>query len=507
MLERGSWQQRWPADLLVLVAGAVLPLAFAPFGWWPLALLALAVLVSLTLHAGTGRSLWRGYLFGLGWFGVGVSWVYVSIRLFGNATTGLSIAITGLLILVLSLYPVLIIWLVRRLSAGGQRTGLLLVFPAAFTLVEWLRGWLFTGFSWLEPGYAFIDTPLALLAPLTGVMGMTFVVVLTAGLLVMVLGREFRTGDRLFGLALIAMIWGTCLLVDLPHYSRPSGEPLKVALMQGNIPQHRKWLPEERTPTLAMYRAMTEQHWDRDIIVWPETAVPAFEDQVTDYINAMHYASQLSSTTLMTGIVTRESHGERYYNALIALGNADRGAESVYAKQHLVPFGEYLPLKALLDPLLDFLEIPMSDFSAGDRKKPVIAAGRYMAGASICFEAAFGEDIRTALPEAHYLVNISNDAWFGDSLAPHQHLQKARMRALETGRYLLRSTNTGISAIIEPDGRVQAMSRQFEREILTGSIQPMQGSTPFVRLGYWPVLGISFLILLGSGWLRRKRPH
>lgn len=505
MTESRGWQQHWPADIVVLVAGAILPLAYAPLGWWPLAVVSLVILVLFTLKVGLGRAFWRGWLFGLGWFGVGVSWVFISVRLFGNSGTLFSVGITALLISVLSLYPALAVWLVRRLSSGKPGFELLLLFPASWVFTEWLRGWLFTGFAWLEPGYAFIDTPLAVLVPITGVTGVTFVVILTASSIVLLLGKGHSKLNRFRGASSLFVVWGLALFIQPPVFYKPDGDILKVALMQGNIPQQRKWLPEERQPTLSMYRTMTEQHWDKDIIVWPETAVPAFEDQVTDYLDTMHFAAQLSSTSLLTGIVVRESHGDRYFNALIALGNASRGAESIYKKQHLVPFGEYLPVKFLLDPLLDFLQIPMSNFSAGGREKPLIRAGQYMVGASICFEVAFGDDVRAALPEAHYLVNISNDAWFGDSLAPHQHLQKARMRALETGRYLLRSTNTGISAIIGPDGRVQASSNQFERHILIGTIRPMQGSTPFVRLGYYPVLILSLILLVLAGWRKKHQ--
>ena len=487
------------ADLLVLFCGALLPLAYAPFGLWPLLLIAFAVLFLFTSTTSSGRALWRGYLFGLGWFGVGVSWVYVSVRLFGNANAPLAGLITALLVLVLACYPLLAVWLTRALTTAKSRFMPVLVIPAAWVLVEWLRGWLFTGFPWLEPGYAFIDTPLSAFAPLAGVLSVTYLAILSATLLALLFRAGAATLDRVLAVIILAVVWLGVSLIEIGNFTTPQGKPLTVALVQGNIPQHRKWLAAERVPTLAMYRKQTERHWDKDIVIWPETAVPAFEDQVMDYLNAMHTAAQVTSTQLLTGIVVRESHGDRYFNAMVSLGNTDRGADTIYKKQHLVPFGEYLPLAFLLDPLLDFLEIPMSDFSAAEQAGSQIKLGHYQAGASICFESVFSHAIRDALPDAAYLINISNDAWFGDSLAPHQHLQITRMRALETGRYLLRSTNTGISAIIEPDGQIQARTAQFKQEVLTGIIQPLQGSTPFVRWGYYPILLFSLLLLVLAG--------
>jgi len=492
----------WKSDAIVLLGGMVLPLAFAPFGWWPIAILSLLLFQLVIYQDGVGRALWRSMLFGIGYFGVGVSWVYVSISLFGNATPLLAAAITFLLILVLSGYLVLAVFLIRKYATQGFIA--LLVLPVVWVLVEWLRGWLFTGFGWLDIGYAFIDTPVAAYGPYLGVLGISFLVMLSASSLFWLLNKQASTGLRISSAVIALAIWLLPILVTFPDQTQVDKEPVSVALLQGNIPQHIKWLKSQRQPTLNLYREMTEAHWDKQLIVWPETAIPAYEDQVFDYLETLHTAAQLSQTSIMLGMPVRESHGDRYFNALGVLGNAHRGPESLYQKQHLVPFGEYLPLRFLLGPMLDFLQIPMSNFSAGEAGKPLVTAGQHQVGAFICFEIAFADDVRQALPEAAYLVNISNDAWFGASLAPYQHLQMARMRALETGRYVLRATNTGITAIIDIRGDIQSILTPFENGILTGNIQPMQGSTLYARYGDYPLLVLLSVILLAAFVVGRR---
>ena len=488
----------WKSDAAALLGGILLPFAFAPFHWWPVAIVSL-LLFQVTLYADSlGRALWRALLFGMGYFGIGISWVFVSISLFGNATPPLAGAITALLILVMSGYLLLTTLLARKLQADGPVN--LLVLPFVWTLVEWLRGWLFTGFGWLGIGYAFTDTPVAAYAPFVGVLGISFLVLLSSSLLLVMLGRASSIFARGFAGGFILFIWVMPLLIEFPPGTQMEQQPIQVALLQGNVPQHRKWQPSERQPTLDWYQRHSETHWDKQLIVWPETAIPAFEDQVADFLRALDGAARLQNTHIMLGIPVRETHGSRYYNALGVLGNPERGPESLYLKRHLVPFGEYLPFKALLDPVLGFLEIPMSNFSAGEMSKPLVTVGKYQAGVFICFEIAFAGEVREALPEAAYLVNISNDAWFGDSLAPAQHLQMARMRALETGRYVLRATNTGISAIIKPDGNLQQVLPQFQSGVLAGTIQPAHGATWYSRLGDYPILVVVMIFL--AGWWR-----
>lgn len=485
----------WKGDTLSLIAGAVLPLAFAPFSWWPVVILSFLLLLACIQNISATRAAWRGYLFGIGYFGIGVSWVYVSIRLFGNATTPLAIVITSLFILILSIYTALAIWAVRKLLADNASAALLPVFPAAWVLIEWLRGWLFTGFGWLQVGYAFVDSPLAEYAPWFGTLGVGYLALIGVTAIFIALSANTRAWMKVISLALTIVIWGIPIWTELPIHARTDGDTLEVALVQGNVPQYIKWHKSQRQPTLDKYRQMTERHWDKDVIVWPETAIPAFRKDISTYLDAIHDAARLSDTVLMTGLPVREESGN-YYNALTVLGNADHADHTTYLKRHLVPFGEYLPLKFLLEPILGYLQIPMSDFSSGTQKKPLVQAAEHTVGVLICYEIAFAGDVMQALPEAGYLVNISNDAWFGDSLGPHQHLQITRMRAIETGRYILRATNTGISAIIEPTGRIQTRLTGSEQGVLTGRIHTVTGQTPYSRYVDYPLVAVLTVMLL-----------
>ncbi len=492
----------WKADVLSLIAGALLPLAFAPFSWWLVVIVSLLLLLMSIQNVSATRAAWRGYLFGIGYFGIGVSWVYVSIRLFGNATTPLAATITLLFILVLSAYTALAIWVVRKLTADAPPAVLLLVFPSVWILTEWLRGWLFTGFGWLQIGYAFVDSPLAEYAPWFGTLGIGYLVLITVTAIFMMLSAGINKQMKAISLALTIGIWGVPMAMDLPTYTRMDGDAINVALVQGNVSQYIKWRKSQRQPTLNMYHQMTEQHWDKDVIIWPETAIPAFKRDVSTYLDAIHHAARLSDTILMTGLPIRGQNGD-YYNALTVLGSTNLKDKATYLKRRLVPFGEYLPLKFLLEPVLGYLEIPMSDFSAGSQEKPLIKAAEHQVGVLICYEIAFAGDVMEALPEASYLVNISNDAWFGDSLGPHQHLQITRMRAIETGRYILRATNTGISAVIEPTGRVQASLANTRRGVLAGQIHSVNGQTPYSHYADYPLIAVLSVMLLLARYIRR----
>ncbi len=288
------------------------------------------------------------------------------------------------------------------------------------------------------------------------------------------------------------------------QWSQQVADPIKVALIQGNIPQHKKWDIDQLLPSLSLYANRTKENFGVGLIVWPETAVSAFQYQVDEaFLQPLEAALKKQGTELVFGVVRLDEDGNRYYNAMVAMGKQ----RDHYYKRHLVPFTEYLPLKSLLWSFVDFFSIPMSDFTAGSKAKPLMQVGDHQVGMSICYEDAFGGEMAQAIPEAAYLINASNDAWFGDSLAPHQHLQIARMRALETSRYLLRSTNTGISAIVGPQGELVASSPLLEEAVVQGEIQPMSGSTPYARFGNLPILTLmSLLLVIGfpSAYLKSR---
>ena len=501
-------------DVLALVGGLLLPLAFAPFNWFPLAVLAPAIVFSLWSDAAPCRAAWRGFLFGLGMFGVGVSWVYVSMHNFGNMPAPLAAFATLLFVIGLSLYPALLGWLQawmmekarkknRITPVMAQRIHILLLLPSLWVLFEWLRGWFLSGFPWLNLGYSQIGWPLAGFSSWMGVYGVSFACSVSAGLLVLAV-REQRKRWSHYIVALL-VLWVAGWLAGQVQWTRPVDGPLRVALVQGNVPLEIKWNPNTITTILQRYRRLSIDADDAELIIWPEAALPFYFDQIDPgYLHELTRLAQDRKQDFLIGILERErpTSGSAYYNAVVSLG----GKQAIYRKQHLVPFGEFLPLKGLFGWLINYLHIPMSDFSADKGvPTPLTAAGQKI-GVSICYEDAFGEEVIQVLPQATLLVNVSEDAWFGDSLAPHQRLQMARMRALETGRPMLRAANTGPSAAIDHRGEVFARSPQFETHLLRTQVQPMQGATPYVRTGNWVIVPfMAGLVVFGLIMLTRRQ--
>ncbi|MFN2308814.1 MAG: apolipoprotein N-acyltransferase [Gammaproteobacteria bacterium] len=487
-----------------LALGAAMPFGFAPFGWFPLPVITLAALFLLLQNRAPASAGRIGLAFGLGMYGVGLSWIHISIHYYGGSPLPVAMGAAALLAVLMGLYPALLAYAVARLGVPGA-VSLLLVLPAGWVLSEWLRGGLFTGLPWLNIGFTQIDGPLAGFAPLLGIYGMAWLVALSAGALAWTLvGRGPARG---LGPLLLAGFWLAGAGLASIDWTRPAGAPLRVSLIQGNIPQDLKWAPEQQRATLEKYLDLTRPEWyaqgthKSDLVVWPETAIPAFHHEVeAEFLAPLSHEARRAGSDLLTGIPVLDRERWLYYNAVIALGQE----EGAYYKHHLVPFGEYLPLRKLLGSLLQVMPLPVADFSAGSLDQPLLQAAGYPVGVSICYEIVFGDQIITQLPQAAYLVNVSNDAWFGDSLAPHQHLEMARMRALETGRYLLRATNTGISAIIGPDGGVRVRSAQFETAVVRGEIEPRTGATPYVRWGDWPVIIAALCVFVAAGWWRGK---
>ncbi len=488
----------WRGDLIAILAGAATPLAFSPIALWPLAIIAVSAQLTLWLFSTERRAAWRGLLFGLGYFSVGISWVFISIHYHGYVGMALSLFLTLALILVMALFPMLLGYFLacyfpKGFESRATRYKLLLVFPAGWLLMEWIRGWFMTGFPWLSLGYSQTDSPLAGFAPLLGVYGVSWAVVFSAALLV---GLLFDRVGRIFYLAMLVLLWLIAAVFTTVDWTAPSGAPIKVALLQGNIPQDLKWHPDVRLPTIELYTELSRDNWDADLIVWPETALPTFYHEAESFLYDFELEAREHNTDLLIGMLTLDQDKRQYYNTMLSIG-AERGQ---YHKNHLVPFTEYLPLKSLLGGVVAFMQVPMSDFSkGGSEQKPLKVANQY-AGISICFEDAFGEEVINALPQATLLVNVSNDAWFDDSWAPPQHLQMARMRALETGRPMLRATNTGMTAIIEAKGEIIKAAPQFQVTSISDTIQPRSGMTLYAITGNWLVVLLALTAVGVSVW-------
>jgi apolipoprotein N-acyltransferase len=503
---------RW---IVAALAGAACVPGFAPFRVAPLPVVALAVLFALwsgyllrdderaaAAPPGPRATAATGFAFGLGYFLTGTSWVYVSLHTFGGMPAALTAVSTFAFCAVVACYPALAGWLAAHVSAratGARHAGalrLLLVLPACWTVGELLRGYLFTGFPWLGLGYSQAPgSPLAGFAPVLGSYGVTWLAATLAGALALATCQAIARDVRglvlpvVVGLAVIAA--GAALRTI--EWTAPAGAPVTVALLQGNVAQARKFDAEVLPSIFRQYREMVERA-DARLVVLPETAFPVFLHQVEpDYLDALTKKAIERDGDVLFGVAIADPQARAYFNAVVSTGASPPQA---YRKSHLVPFGEYLPWRPVFEWVLDVLQIPMADFTPGRIDPPTIDVAGQRLALSICYEDAFGVEMRRQLPQATMLVNVSNDAWFGDSLAAEQHFQLAQMRALESGRMMLRANNTGVTAIIGADGTTVGRLPGFVNATLSGVAQGRSGATPYVRIGDWGIAAIVLGILL-----------
>jgi apolipoprotein N-acyltransferase len=472
---------------LSFLAGAATVLAFAPLALHPLAFLTLAFLLHTWIDAPPRRCAWSGFWFGLGFYGAGVSWVYVSLHTFGGMPGPLAAFATAGYCAFLALFPAAAGWLQARVPARESVRACLLI-PATWVLFEWMLSWILTGFPWLALGYTSAGWPLQGYAPLGGVYAISFLMVSVAGLLWLIARRERALA---YAVTALAVLGGGEALRHV-SWTEPAGAPVNTALLQGNIEQEMKFRPERAPKILETYAQLAEGTNAR-LIVFPETALPAFFDRIHPaYIARLEAAAKRNDGDLLLGVPYRSGRDE-YYNSVLTLGVSPNQA---YHKVHLVPFGEFIP------PgwgwILRWLSIPLSDFNRGAAGQPPLAVAGQRVALNICYEDAFGDEIAQRATEATLLVNVSNVAWFGDSLAPAQHLHMARLRAIESGRQYLTATNTGITAAIDRDGRVLKRLPQFTEARLEIAAQGYSGATPYLRLRDWPIVLLSLAILGGA---------
>ncbi|WP_446808252.1 apolipoprotein N-acyltransferase [Methylomonas sp. 2BW1-5-20] len=470
--------------------GALLTSAFAPYDYAYAAIAALIFVYWVWCQQTPKRAALTGYLFGLGLFGSGIWWTYISIHDFGGGDPYSAVALTALLVGVWALFPALTGWLIAKTSVWSGLWLRIIAAAVAWVAVEYFRGyWLLNGFPWLQIAYSQISTPLAGFAPLIGVYGVGFLLALSAFAVVEILRDKVHV---MACLPVLLAIWSGGWYLQSVSWTRAAGAPITITLVQGNIGQDNKWQNSQQLNTLRLYRTLTEQHWDSDVIIWPETAIPAFLSQVqAAYIDPLQQAAHEHGAELVVGLPS-EGQGKDYYNSVMTLGEKP----ALYHKNHLLPFGEYLPLQPLSGWILDKLQIPLGDFAVGGDRQALLTAGGHAFVTTICYEDVFGELVARQIADAGYIVNLTNDAWFGDSSQPHQHMQMAQMRALETGRYLVRATNTGVTGFVGPDGTLLKQAPLFTTTTLTDRIVPMSGVTPYVWLGDKGLFALLAMLLL-----------
>ena len=496
------------------VAGFTLVLAYAPFSLWCLTLFIPALWFKIIEGVSVRVATKQGFLFGLGWFCSGISWVHVSIDQFGGLPLAISLLLMLLLCLYLALFPALACYLSARLSHNKQLN--LWILPALWLISEYCRSVFLTGFPWLSLGYSQIDGPLAVYAPIIGEIGITCLILIINILLFNILFKEkfhlsFLSSRYAVSLASIMVL--TFGLQNIT-WVEPTGKTVKTALVQANIAQDIKWAPEQEWPTMLKFLDLTRVNYDAELIIWPESAVPSWEPAVQDYLHTVNSSANLNNSAIITGILNYDNQTNDYFNALIVLGNKhNKDGEGDYSynhknryyKNHLLPIGEFVPFGDILRPLAPFFNLPMSSFSRGSYVQPNLIANDLHILPLICFEIAFPRQLAANFTdETNLLLTVSNDAWFGDSHGPHQHLEIARMRALEFGRPLLRSTNNGVTAVVDHQGKIIKTIPQFEEAVLKAEINLVSGITPYSQFGGFINWFIPFLVLLINFLMRKK---
>ena len=535
------------ALLAALACGALLPLTLAPFDWWPLGLVSIGGWYWL-LNRSAAPPWALGFAYGLGKFGVGVSWVYVSIHTHGNASPPLAALLVLIFVAGMSFFTLaharLYAWLrvdrpsveERRCapSEGGtpsirpsieavppdrgrpalapNRRGLkewtaalsnAWLFAASWVAFEWVLTWFLTGFPWLYPGYGHLQTPLANLLPVGGVSLASLGIVVTACFLASALFDRHRPAIRAGATAIAAAPWLAGLALSGAQWVEPAATR-SAALVQGNVDQAVKWSRENRMPIVNRYLGLTEPHWGRDLILWPEAAITLFEHEAAPWLQSWNERGQASGSSLVLGIPSVESTvdgGHQFQNAALAIGQG----EGRYAKRRLVPFGDYVPFEGILRGLIEFFDLPMSRAAPGPWKQQPLTLGEDRAAMAICYEIAYANLTRSSAAEADLLLTITNDTWFGRSIGPLQHLQIAQARALENGRWLLRAANNGVTAIVDHRGQVRDRLPQFERGVLASTFQVMAGRTPYNRFGDGWLVAACLASLLSFAWIARRK--
>ena len=526
---------QWLVVMSLPLLGAINTLAYSPFTQWWIPFLSFTLFfITLNTAETAKQARNRGFLFGLGWFGVGISWVHVAIADFGGLPLAASLFVMFLLVAYLSAFPALFGWLYKKLSSTTQSINYNWLFvPFLWLGVEYCRSVFLTGFPWLSIGYTQIEGPLRSLAPIVGEIGLQGVLVFISAGFAAFLIRITQTGTKfqkqssngLVPLSLpVALPLGLVVsLVSFSHAEHQApdtvNEPrkVKVAMVQGNIAQSIKWQPENEWPTMQAYLNLSKSLFkDHELIIWPEAAIPRLEVLSLEYLKELDELSAATNTSLITGIVDYQVDTTNAYNNIIVLGkkhNDDTvghyqyGHNNRFNKHHLLPIGEFVPFESVLRKVAPLFDLPMSSFSRGYFQQDNLIANGVNLTPAICFEIAFANQVRANLYDSSdVILTLSNDAWFGASHGPWQHLQIAQMRALEFAKPVIRVTNNGVTAVIDADGRIQAMLPQFEQAVLSQTVTIAPSSTFYRQYGNttaWLFTLLLAIFAAGAQWRKR----
>jgi apolipoprotein N-acyltransferase len=501
---RAFVERRFAGSAVALVAGVLLALSFAPFGWWPLAILAPAILMWLWDGASPRRAAVIGFWFNAGTFSVGTYWLYIAIKTIGHAPLVLALFLMVGLVAIMGAYHALLGWLVAKYLPERGAMRWLVGIPGAWLLIEWFRSWFLSGFGWLALGYAHTDNWLGGLAPVIGQFGLGFVTLLLAGALITLMLGGKR--ERIAAGVLFVIPWAVAFALRGVEWTEPYSRPITVAVVQGAIPQDEKWITENLEAILEVYKTRTREAHGADLIVWPESAISDLANNQIEFLRDVYQEASAKGSSLMVGTLRAEENPktgeEEYFNSVLSMDKSTPGV-GWYDKHHLVPFTEFVPVPGFVRQWLRLMTLPYSDFNRGAAQQAPLEAAGQRISASVCYEDAYGATQIPALRTATLLVNVTNDAWFGHSPARYQHLQISRMRSLEAGRPMVRAANDGVSAVIGHRGEIIEMAPEYEANVMRANLQPRIGLTPYARTGNWLIVCLALVFGLAGAYVKR----
>jgi apolipoprotein N-acyltransferase len=500
-------ERRFVGSALALVCGASLTLSFAPFEWWPAAILMPALLMWLWDGATPRRAAVLGFWFNFGTFAVGTYWLYISLRLIGHAPIPLAFFLMLGLAAIMGSYHALLGWAVAKFLPARGPARWMLGIPGAWLLIEWFRSWFLSGFGWLALGYAHTDNWLGALAPVIGQYGLGLLTLVMAGALITLLRGARRA--RIAAGAVFVAIWGVAFALRGIEWTQPFGAPIEVAVVQGAVPQDEKWIAGNLDSIVALYESRTREAHGAQIIFWPESAIPDLANNHITLYRSVYAEASAHGSALVMGTLRAEENPrtgeEQYFNSVLAMDKSTQGVEW-HDKHHLVPFVEFFPVPQFVRGWLKLMSLPYSDFDRGAAQQAPLSAGGQKIAAGVCYEDAYGATLLPVMDTATMLANVTNDSWFGHSTARYQHLQISRLRAMETGRPMVRAANDGVSAVIDARGGLIATAPEYEANVMRAKVQPRTGFTPYARTGNWPATGLALVFgLLGAYFGRRRK--
>lgn len=472
-------------------AGLLIPLGFAPFHLPGLSLLGIALLFAQLGYQQRSTCFISGFVFGLGYFGFGVSWVYVSIHDYGHIHAILSGLITLLFVFILSLYPGFMALTYGILRKNKRLFSSCLLFSSLWCLSEYARSTMFSGFPWLLLGVGQLDTPLKQILPILGVYGVSFLACFAAASLVMfvqtVSAKRYLWLTTCVGIMIIPSLLNEKVWVEINPI------PLSTGVVQANLSMRDKWDETIFWQLIRLYQNSIDEliSKKKQLIILPESAIPISSNYINDFLETIDTQAKQANSSILMGVI-EDTHPEEptYYNALKAFGQA----KGLYIKQHLVPFGEFTPKP--FEMIMRWLDFPMSTMISGQPNQRLIRVGNHAIASLICYELAFPNLVRQQLPEAEFIVSVSDDGWFGRSLAIYQQLQVAQALAKQTGRYHVTVNNDGLSSMIDTQGNIVSSLPTFTSGLLEENIYSASGSTPWTIMGDTPMLLLCGLIVL-----------